>query len=162
MSLLLAVFTWQTFNSKQNALGELTTKLTQINGEAKREKIPVAVVNTTFSPAEIKQLEETINILDTPWNKVFEQVEQANQPDVALLSLLPSIKKQTLLLNGEAKNLAAVLSYIKQLEAQPMLEEVYLQKHSTNEANVSKPIVFTIFSKLQFRNMSNSALVTPP
>jgi hypothetical protein len=162
VSLLLAMFTWQTFNSKQAALEKVTTKLTQINGETKREKTPVALVTTTFSQVEIKQLEETINILSTPWNKVLSEIEHANQTDIALLSIQPSIKKQTLLLSGEAKNLPAVLSYIKQLEAQPMLEEVYLQKHSTNEANVSKPIMFTIFSKLQFRNISNSALVTQP
>ena len=162
VSLLLAIFTWQTFDSKQAELGKMSEKVTQINGEVKREKTPVAVVSTTFSPVEIKQLEETISILSTPWNTLLTQIEQANQPDIALLSLQPSIKKQTHLLNGEAKNLPAVLSYIKQLEAQSMLEEVYLQKHSTNEVNVSKPIVFTIFSKLQFRNMSNSALVTPP
>ncbi len=148
-SLMLAMFTWQTFQSKQTVLEEVTSKLTKINREFNNKKTPVVTVSTSFSPVEVKQLEETVNTLTTPWDALLSQIEQSNKADIALLSLQPSIKKQMILLVGEAKNLPTVLSYIKQLEAQPMLTEVYLQKHNTNEANVSKPIVFTIFAKWQ-------------
>ncbi|HYN53165.1 MAG TPA: hypothetical protein VES38_00480 [Methylotenera sp.] len=147
--LMAAIVTEQTFQSKSIALEEVTSKLTKINREINDKKTPVATANISFSPLEIKQLEETVNSLTMPWNALLSQIEQSNQADIALLSLQPSTKKQMILLAGEAKNLPAVLSYIKQLEAQPMLAEVYLQKHSTNEGNVSKPIVFTIFAKWQ-------------
>ena len=51
--------------------------------------------------------------------------------------------------SGQAKNLETVFLYVKQLDDQPMLSQVYLQKHSIEEADVSKPVNFTILAKWQ-------------
>jgi hypothetical protein len=59
----------------------------------------------------------------------------------------PNIKKRQVLLVGEAKNLQTVLRYIEQLEAQAVLQEVYLQKHMVEETDVSKPVTFGVVAK---------------
>ena len=64
--------------------------------------------------------------------------------NIVLLSLTPNPKKQQMLLTGEAKDLASVLEYIKQLEMQPMLSQVYLQKHTVDVVNAARPVSFSI------------------
>ncbi len=106
-------------------------------------KSPVIHVSTN----EINQVNALISVLATPWDELLATIEQSDLPDIALLSIEPNLKKQQLLLTGEAKNLPTALRYIQQLEAQPVLNEVYLQKHSIDEADVSKPVRFSVLAK---------------
>jgi hypothetical protein len=40
------------------------------------------------------------------------------------------------------------MQFIRRLEAQPILSQVYLQKHQLDEDNVSKPVRFTLVARL--------------
>jgi hypothetical protein len=70
--------------------------------------------------------------------------------DIALLNLEPNSKKQQVSISGEAKNLQAALNYIQKLEAQSMLDKVYLQKYIIDEANLFKPVKFTLSAQWNF------------
>lgn len=144
ISLLLLGFTWQAYQHLQHSYADITLSLTQ------QEKPPVLVASAetvAIAPNELKQVTTLVDSLATPWNPLMLAIEQSDMPDIALLSVEPSSKKQQVLLTGEAKNLQIVLGYIEQLEAQPMLREVYLQKHSIDETNISKPVSFTVLAK---------------
>lgn len=144
ISLFLTAFTWQAYQHLQQSYADITASLAQ---QTKPIVSAIAVAPINIAPNELKQLTSLIDSLITPWNPLMLAIEEADMPDIALLSVEPSSKKQQVLLTGEAKNLQVVLSYIEQLESQPMLQEVYLQKHSIDETNISKPVSFTVLAK---------------
>ena len=99
------------------------------------------------SSKQLTQLMEDFNVLATPWNELLDSIEQSDMPDIALLGIDPSVKKQQLILTGEAKNLATILKYINKLSQQATLSQVYLQKHIVNETSNEKPVSFSIIAK---------------
>lgn len=143
-SLLGLGFVWQQYQTLEarsdNVLQTLINK-----SSVKAEKIQSA--SETIPAIEIKQITTIVDSLITPWQSLLLAIEQADMPDIALLSIEPNIKKQQVLLIGEAKNLQTVLRYIEQLEAQPVLHEVYLLKHLVEETDISKPVTFNVLAK---------------
>jgi Tfp pilus assembly protein PilN len=82
--------------------------------------------------------------LGTPWQNLFAMLESYVDEPVALLSIDPDIAKKDLLLTGEARNLDAVLDYVRFLKRQPMLSAVTLQSHQINKQDRDKPVRFRI------------------
>lgn len=146
-SLLLAVFTWQLYQTRQLAENKISSKLNQVNHQFNHKKLPINMVSTEISPEKKLQIQATVTALTIPWNGLLLAVEKSDTQEIALLNLEPSSKKQQLILSGEAKNLQSVLDYIQNLEAQPMLEKVYLQKHHVDEVNAFKPVRFTLLAQ---------------
>lgn len=144
LSLLLLSFVWQHYQTQQASATALVQALNQ-------QSLPISAnlqnVSETVPAAELKQISTIVESLMTPWQPLLLAIEQADMPDIALLSIDPNIKKQQLSLVGEAKNLQTVLRYIEQLEAQEVLQEVYLQKHMVEETDVSKPVTFNAVAK---------------
>lgn len=148
-SLLLTIFVWQ---SEQALQARYAALLSSAKHQAQLETTlteakPVTRVPASISLSETKQIGMIVNTLTTPWNALMLAIEQADMPDIALLSIEPDIKKQQILLKGEAKNLPITLRYIEQLEAQALLHEVYLQKHQVEETDISKPVSFSVLAK---------------
>ena len=148
--LVFALFTWQHYENltfKQNAL---SSKIVQMNRQLGHEKSPVSIVKSEMSSEQIQQIQITVGALTLPWNELLQGIEKADMQDIALLSLDPNSKKQQVTLSGEAKNLQTALSFIQKLEAQPMLEKVSLQKYNIDEANLFKPVKFTLIAQWLF------------
>lgn len=146
VSLAVALFTWQAYQAKRVEYLGLAAKLAELN-QQKLQKLPIKQAPVSIPPEQLKQLQETVNALAVPWSALFEAIEQSDQKDIAVLSLEPNSQKQQMVITGEAKNLQVALAYIARLENQPMLSQVFLQKHSIDEANVSKPVSFSVFAK---------------
>lgn len=153
VSLIVATVTWQSYQDSQTIYQEITAKL-NLHNHYKKNVAKVVVIN--IPTEKIKEVQEAVNLLIIPWSSLLLNIEQSNIPDIALLGLEPSIKKQQVLVTGQAKNLETVFSYVKQLETQPVLSQVYLQKHSIDEADVSKPVNFTILAKWQMSQEKHS------
>lgn len=145
-SFWIATFTWQTYQQQKIALVDNLKSLNQVNQQLPNQEIiksPVAAI----SSKQLTQLTEDFNLLATPWHELLNAIEQSDMPDIALLGLDPSVKKQQILITGEAKNLAAILQYVNKLDQQTNLSQVYLQKHNVNEASNEKPVSFSIVAK---------------
>lgn len=82
--------------------------------------------------------------LGTPWQKLFAMLESYVDEPVALLSIDPDLSKKDLLLTGEARNLEALLDYVRFLKRQSMLTDVTLQSHQVNKQDRDKPVRFRI------------------
>ena len=145
-SFWLGVFTWQTHYQLQVKLAEMTINLQKINQQLPQQEMIKPVI-APISGKQLTQLTEDFNVLTTPWNELLDSIEQSDMPDIALLGLNPSVKKQQLILTGEAKNLATILQYINKLAQQTTLSQVYLQKHHVNETSNEKPVSFSIVAK---------------
>lgn len=144
LSLLLLSFVWQHYQAQQ---ASATALVQAINQQTLPISANVQNISETVPTAELKQVATIVQSLVTPWQDLLLAIEQADMPDIALISIDPDIKKQQVSLTGEAKNLQTVLRYIEQLEAQAVLQEVYLQKHMVEETDVSKPVTFSVVAK---------------
>ncbi|MDI1298990.1 hypothetical protein [Methylotenera sp.] len=143
-SLVMATFTWQVYENKVLEQNAVALKVSQINRQVIHEKPSTTAVISDISPEQMQQTQATVSALIVPWNELLHGIEKSDMPNIALLSLEPNSKKQLVSIIGEAKNLQAALDYIQKLEAQPMLDKVYLQKYNIDEANPFKPVKFTL------------------
>lgn len=146
VSFWFVIFTWQTYQQQRLKLAEINTNLQQINQQLPQQEM-IMPVTAPISSKQLMQLAEDFNLLATPWNELLDSIEQSDMPDIALLGLDPSVKKQQVILTGEAKNLATILQYINKLAQQATLSQVYLQKHKVNETSNEKPVSFSIVAK---------------
>ena len=153
-SFVITVFTWQLYQTKQATQVDVSSKLIALEHQLTRKKNPVSHVSIEIEPAERLQIQATVTALIMPWASLLLGLEASDMQDVALLSFEPNSKKQQVTFTGEAKNLESVFAYIQKLEAQPMLEKVYLQKHNIDESNPSKPVSFTALA--QWQNLEQS------
>ncbi|MES2579513.1 MAG: hypothetical protein V4552_03125 [Pseudomonadota bacterium] len=144
LSLISAAILLNLYQKNKNDYQTIINALNQ-QDTPKKEVLKSPVIHVSAN--EVNQVNALIGVLATPWDELLATIEQSDLPDIALLSIEPNLKKQQLLLTGEAKNLPTALRYIQQLEAQPVLNEVYLQKHSIDEADVSKPVRFIVLAK---------------
>jgi hypothetical protein len=149
-SLMMAVFTWQLYNTASLEKNALSLKLSQMNRQSAHKEAPLPVVKSDISPEQMQQVQTTVWALILPWNELLQGIEKSDTQDIALLNLEPNSKKQQVSISGEAKNLQAALNYIQKLEAQSMLDKVYLQKYSIDEANLFKPVKFTLSAQWNF------------
>jgi Tfp pilus assembly protein PilN len=146
IGLVATVITWQLYQSKQAELVALEAETAQLK-QVQKIQPTVKQTNVATTPEKLRELQETVNVLAMPWDSLFEAIENTQNKDVTLLSLEPNPKKQQLLLTGEAKNLQIALQYVAQLQKRSVLSQVFLQKHSVDESNVSKPVRFGVQAK---------------
>ncbi len=93
---------------------------------------------------EIKGANHVLREITVPWDRLFEAVEASGGKEVALLALDPDTEKRTVKISGEAKNLVAVLNYVRTLKTQPEFDDVQLQNHQIQQQDPEKPVRFTL------------------
>jgi len=93
---------------------------------------------------EMKRASEVAYALKLPWNDLFASVEAANTANVALLSIESDTGKRQVKISGEAKDLESMLEYLRFLEVQPKLANVYLQSHQVQLQDPQRPVRFVL------------------
>lgn len=116
---------------------------------AARQSAPESVTGgrgrETFA-LEVKRANEVLRQLNLPWEGLFRAVELSGGKDVALLALEPDTEKHSVKISGEAKNMAILLDYIKQLEQREVFGAVYLQSHQILLQDPDKPVRFALLA----------------
>ena len=95
---------------------------------------------------EIKRANKVLKMLGLKWDGVFGAVAAAHQKGVALLALAPEPDKRIVKISAEAKNFSVMLDYVKRLEEQPALGEVYLQSHNLQKRDPQRPVRFVVMA----------------
>ena len=150
IGITLATYVWQQYQTKYTELVSVSNQLSQLDRQSQPKNISFNIAPPAISAEKKLQIQTIVTALVLPWNKLLQAIERADNKDIALLNLVPNTKSQQVILSGEGKDLQTVLSYVSQLQTQPTLEKVYLQKYTIDGNNVSKPVKFTIFT--QWRN----------
>jgi hypothetical protein len=135
---------WQFEQTRERAAG-IETILRRANA-ALRPPPPVEL-----SPAEqrraslaARRANDVVATLNVPWPRLFAALEAVNTQDSALLEIESDLDKRRLKIGAEARNLKAMLEYVQALEAQPVLESVQFQTHSTQQQDPQRPIRFSL------------------
>lgn len=77
---------------------------------------------------------------DFPWERIFKAVERASSKDIELLELQPDKRNRIIVLRGEARDLAALVSYLERLALQTGLSDVHL----VHQQNVARDRLETV------------------
>lgn len=95
---------------------------------------------------EVDHANQVLRQLNVPWEGLFQAVELSGGKDVALLALEPDTENRSVKISGEAKNMAVLLNYIKQLEQRDVFGIVYLQSHQIQQQEADKPVRFALLA----------------
>ena len=106
-----------------------------------RSTTPTITV-TPEMEARAHERELIMRALHLDWPGLFAALEKAQTPNIALLTLQPDSRRGTLLMTGEARDMAAVIDYQSRLNAG--LRDVVLITHEVQEQNPHKPVRFTV------------------
>lgn len=93
---------------------------------------------------EIRHANEILRQISLPWEKLFQAVESSVSEGVTLLGMEPDIEKHIVRISCEARNIPAMLDYIRQLEAQHEFSSIYLQSHQIQERDPERPVRFSL------------------
>jgi hypothetical protein len=96
---------------------------------------------------ELRAANRIIEQLNTPWDQLFAAVEEFYDEQVTLLSVEPDPERSEVRLVAEAKDLAAMLRYLKQVRASAVLSDGYLVEHAINPQDPQRPVRFTIVAR---------------
>jgi Tfp pilus assembly protein PilN len=101
--------------------------------------LPVAI---TISEIQGTAVNTAIGQLNLPWRDVFDAIEAATPPAIALLALEPDAKKHLLKGMAEAKTSDDMIAYMETLKQQAFFADVVLTKHEINGQDPNRPIRF--------------------
>lgn len=98
--------------------------------------------------AKLSAVNKAIAQLNLPWTDVLNAIEAATPPQIALLTIEPDAKKQSIKLIAEANSSHAMVAYIEVLKKQPFFTSALLAGHEINEKDQNRPLRFQLH--LQF------------
>lgn len=93
---------------------------------------------------KLAQMRSLAQQLQRPWEDLFGMLESLPQDDVALLSLAPDARKGQVRISAEARDLEAMLSFHKRLEASDELRDVSLLNHEIQVKQPEHPVQFNL------------------
>lgn len=102
--------------------------------------------------AELMRANDTVRALSLPWDEVFGAIEAAGSADVSLLALDPMPDKRMLKLHAEARNMDAVLAYLRALAGNAVFAAVSLQSHQVQQADPLHPVRFLVLLEWRARS----------
>jgi Tfp pilus assembly protein PilN len=93
--------------------------------------------------ARMQAAHAVMDQLSIPWDGLFRALESVDQMDVALLAVSPDAAKRQIKLSGEAKTLAAMLAYHRNLAKSPAFSQVSLTNHDVVQQDPQRPVRFS-------------------
>jgi hypothetical protein len=141
-----AIFRWQAASEET---ARWTSKAAQWQSAAKRAGHGTGEVASgdaaTLRP-QVEAAAKAIARLATPWGDLYRCLEDSVDETVSLLAILPNVEKGEVRLNGEAKDFAALRSYLQRLSESGTLTEVRLLSQEVKQSDAQRPIVFSIIA----------------
>jgi Tfp pilus assembly protein PilN len=106
--------------------------------------IPVALRQPPLPEAQANAVNATILQLNLPWRALHDAVQAATPQSVALLSLEPDARKQTLRITAETRTSDEMIDYVQALQQQERFSSVTLARHEINDQDPNHPIRFQV------------------
>jgi Fimbrial assembly protein (PilN) len=108
--------------------------------------LALPVQGSSETKQEVRKANAVMSEIDLPWEALFDSVEYAATPDVALLSFQPDAAGRTMLIGGEAKSMSALLDFVSALEREPVLKDAYLLKYEVKQDDPQRAVIFSLMA----------------
>ena len=99
------------------------------------------------SSDSISAINLAIRQLNLPWSEIFTALEDTTPENIALLSLMPDAKGQTLSIVAEAKTTDEMVDYVRLLNSNRLFDTTSISKHEINEKDSNKPVRFEVLAR---------------
>lgn len=121
-------------------------KLEEVKGMSRRTGggIRAAAHDPTQLRDEIRRANQVLHRIALPWDGLFSELERRRGNSISLLSLQPDLQNRVVRIAGEARNLKAMVAYVRRLGAGAALYDVRLVDHQRMEDDPQQPIRFTL------------------
>ncbi len=93
---------------------------------------------------DIRQANEVLHRITMPWENLFQALESSTDPEVTFLGMEPDIEKHIVDISCEARNIKAMLNFVKRLKERREFSSVYLHSHRVQENDPQKPVRFSL------------------
>ena len=107
-----------------------------------RNEVKIHVTKKGISETQASAVNGAIAQLNLPWNEVFEALEAATPQTIALISLEPDARRNSVKGIAESKDSDDMVRYIEQLKKQPYFKNVFITMHDINQLDPNKPLRF--------------------
>lgn len=94
--------------------------------------------------AEVARAKVAVREINLSWERLFKAVESVGGADVTLLALEPNPEKGIVRIGGEARNMAALLDYMRRLQERDVFGAIHLQNHQVQQQEMLKPVRFVL------------------
>lgn len=96
--------------------------------------------------AEVGRARIAAREINRSWERLFRAVEAVGGSDVTLLALEPNPEKQSVRIGGEARNMSALLDYIRRLQEHDVFGAIALQNHQLQQQETLMPVRFLLLA----------------
>ncbi|MDO9420111.1 MAG: hypothetical protein Q7T66_05545 [Herminiimonas sp.] len=103
---------------------------------------------------ELKSANRVIRHLSMPWDELFREIEASLNEEVTLLSVEPDTEKQEIRITAEAKNLIAMLDYMKRVQDMTSFKDAHIENHQIQVQDSQRPVRFLISAQWFSRTKS--------
>lgn len=131
--------------AERNAVWEARVeRIERLSSGRARAARPLDEKATRTQILEVQQANQVLRQLGLPWNALFKALETSAGDGVALLSMEPDTRKGTVSISGEAKDLDAMLDFIRRLGTRDVFTSVFLRNHQVQQQDPQRPVRFTL------------------
>ena len=131
------------YSELQGEAQALEVRLAKLERHA-RNQAPVATPVDASTQREVRRVNEIIDQIGLPWDRLFSALEEAAVARVVLLGIAPDAKTGVVQVNAETADSAAMFDYVKRLEQRPELANVYLLQHQREPSGGVRPLRFMV------------------
>jgi hypothetical protein len=131
---------WQT----REEVDALRVRLAQPPDRRTHDPALIKVAAQPVSDEEYAFARDTIRRLATPWETLFRALETARIDTVTIVAVEPDPAQRTILIQGQARDYLAALSFVANLREQRPLSRVHLVRHETAGADPRRPVQFSV------------------
>jgi len=131
LALAVAVFVVVAFSSHYSEVAQVH-EAAQSRHDRLADRLRGSGLRRTAAPpdaqtlADVRRANAIIEQLVVPWDALFDAVESADLPGLAVLALTPNARDRSVRLAGEARSMEELLAYVDRMAAQPALNQVHL------------------------------------
>lgn len=146
---------------RSEALTQLQDRYARLETAVERVRRNTGAGGIASLTGSLTQSSNAMQRLAAPWGKLLDALEQAQQQSdaIALLVIEPDSGRSRLRIGGEAKDLAALVSYMQSLEASDSISGLRLLNQQIKQEDAQHPVVFQL--EAQWGKVPNATLAPP-
>lgn len=108
---------------------------------------PIPLPSASSSKEALERAAQVIERLNAPWAALFDSVEAAITEQVTLLGMDPDLQLRELRLRAEAKNVDAMLQFVRRIDKTGVLNGAYLDNYQLYLQDPQRPVRFTLVAR---------------
>lgn len=145
ISIFFFIFCVEKMYRDINEIINTTTKLEKIR--LQKAKVLAIKPQNLIPNAKIEAINLPIKQLNFPWSDLFDALENATTPAVALIEIDSDASKGVLKIQAEAASSNEMIMFVENIKRETIFFDTYITKHEISDLAPQKPLRFSVETK---------------